>query len=266
MHHGLNNDFLCSACKLSVSFTDDLGKTIQGGGTGFFIQDSLGVFCLLTNRHVVDIDYKRTTGEYKNFKISQVIIDVKYKDTQTGLPTVDDQLLILNINNFIYSNTFENDIACLKDPKVASLTGQEPRLDFWIPFEFLASKEKLDSELVICDFVAFPGFPDWYDKVNKLPILRTGTIASDPRFNYCFSGKFDGDCIAYEAFSYSGSSGSPVFATQKGIKVGSGLSGGGFRELMLIGINAGHLPIQGVYQSHSGISYLYKSYSIIDML
>ncbi len=135
-----------------------------------------------------------------------------------------------------------------------------------MPRQFLASRDKIHEELSVCDFVAFPGYPPWYDKLNNLPILRTGSIASDPRYAYSWTGDDEGDCVAYEAFSYGGSSGSPVFAVQKGFKVGNGLSGGNYRELMLVGINAGHLDTLGPQKHHSGISYFYKSAIILELL
>lgn len=60
------------------------------------------------------------------------------------------------------------------------------------------------------------------------------------------------------------SSGSPVFALQKGLRPGAGISFPGFRDLLFIGINAGHL--QTGINDHSGISYLYKSSSILDVV
>lgn len=266
MDHGLNNDILYSACRVDVGFTDDLGKTRNGSGTAFFIKNAKGDICLITNRHVVDIDYKEKTAKYKDFKLTSIVVHVKDVDPSTGLPTIDNSFSITNFKDVNYHATRENDVACIKILQVMSLTARQPNLEYFIPHTFLATEQALKDKLLICDMVAFPGFPEWYDKRDNRPILRTGTIASDPRFNYSFSGDFDGECIAYEAFSYSGSSGSPVFAIEKGLRVGAGLSGGNFREVMLIGINAGHLPIQNVTQSHSGISYLYKSNIILDLI
>jgi hypothetical protein len=100
--------------------------------------------------------------------------------------------------------------------------------------------------------------------MSERPILRTGTLASDPRYDYSWTNAFKGQCLAYEAFSFGGSSGSPVFALQKGPKPGAGISFPGFRDLMMIGINAGHLPTEN--SGHSGISYLYKSSAIVDLI
>jgi hypothetical protein len=113
----------------------------------------------------------------------------------------------------------------------------------FISYDLIATVEKITNKLSACDFVAYPGFPDWYDKLNNNPIFRSGTISSDPRFNYSHKSEFNGDCIAYEAFSFSGSSGSPVFAIQKGFPVGGAIQTGEnfYSPVMLIGINAGVL-------------------------
>ena len=58
--------------------------------------------------------------------------------------------------------------------------------------------------------------------------------------------------------------GSPVFAVQKGPKPGVGLEFPGFRELKLVGINAGHLKASD--KTHSGISYFYKSTAILEII
>ena len=93
-----------------------------------------------------------------------------------------------------------------------------------------------------------------------------GTIASDPRFDYShIPGGPHASRIAYEGFSTGGASGSPVFATQRGFTVGGNLTAadGFYREVKVIGINAGHFPDQ---IGHSGISYLYKSSAIIELI
>ena len=134
---------------------------------------------------------------------------------------------------------------------------------FFVPINLLATAKDYESQFSVCDFVAFPGFPEWYDKLQQRPILRSGTIASDPRYDYSFVPEYKGECVAYEAFSYGGSSGSPVFAVEKGPKPGPGISFPGFRELKLLGINAGHLNVGSSNPQHSGISYLYKSSAIL---
>ena len=266
MNHGLTNDFLFAACKIDVHFEDDLKKSKTISGTAFFVTNSKGELCLITNRHIVDLDYKQLNSKYKNFKLIQIVVYSKKFNNNTGLPTDSQNFIIINHNELAYSTKIENDVACLKNVKVLNPFQKETIIDFHVEYAMIADRRKLDETLVVCDFVAFPGFPDWYDKKNNSPILRTGTIASYPRFDYSFSGLDDGEVIAYEAFSFDGSNCSPIFALEKGLKLGEGLTGGGHREVMLIGINAGHLPIEGVIESHSGISYFYKSSVILELI
>jgi hypothetical protein len=266
MFYGINNDVLHSACRLEVVFKDDLGKELKGSGTAFFVNLNNGDICLITNRHVVDKNYNQSTSKYKDFKLSRLIIKKKNKDPITGLPTIDIKLRVLDIEGFIFPSNEENDIVCLKNFHVIhTVSSTVPRIDYAVPVDLIASKEKLTETLTISDFVVFPGFPEWFDKRNDLPVMRVGTVASDPRFDYSYSGSNEGDRLAYEAFSFDGSSGSPVFAVPKGIRTGRGIDGGGFRDGMLIGINAGHLQVSGS-QSHSGISYLIKSNVILELL
>ena len=111
-----------------------------------------------------------------------------------------------------------------------------------------------------------PGFPEWYDRQNNTPVFRMGTIASDPRLNYSYVPNAPiADRIAYEGFSTGGASGSPVFSIQRGFQTGDGIkaSEGFYREVKLIGINAGHFNDQ---VGHSGISYMFKSSTILDLI
>ena len=170
-----------------------------------------------------------------------------------------------------------NDIACLTNIKAININGGNTiAIDHYLPHELLASATDFAEKISICDFLAFPGFPEWQDKRTKSPILRTGTISSDPSFDYSYSGEDDGSCVAYEAFSYGGSSGSPIYAVQKGPKPGVGIEFPGFRPLLCVGINAGHLSVnykndgtvieKAIDKPHSGISYFYKSTLILDLI
>ncbi len=87
-------------------------------------------------------------------------------------------------------------------------------------FYHLALEDLADDvyvkQLTPFDVVAFAGFPDEHDKLSERPLVRGGRIASDPRFEFSLQGKAAGHCIAYEAFSHGGASGSPVYAPAKG--------------------------------------------------
>ena len=261
MFHGLDNRYLYVAYQLTCTFVDPTGNKITCTGTGFWVRANDNKMILVTNRHVLDLE--SADVKYAGFKLHQLRVSGKANDPSSGLPDVNCECLIVG-GDLKHSKIPENDIACLVNPSVITLDGSPAmNIEFWISHDLLATGTDFESKFSICDFVAFPGYPEWHDKLQQRPILRTGTIFSDPRYDYSQS-QYMGECVAYEAFSYGGSSGSPVFAVQKGPKPGAGLSFPGFRELKLIGINAGHLPASN--GTHSGISYMYKSSAILDII
>ncbi|WOH63162.1 hypothetical protein [Bradyrhizobium sp. BWA-3-5] len=148
----------------------------------------------------------------------------------------------------------------------STATGEGSMVVTQIGYELLADADML-AKIDVCDLVALPGYPDFYDRNGNRPIMRMGTIASDPESDYCDLGMRPARRIAYEAFSSAGSSGSPVFALAKGMRTGAGLSGGYFRDFCLLGVNAGHLRGRDEMDpSHAGISYCYKSTCIVEAI
>lgn len=260
MFHGLTNQFLYAAYKVSATFADDIGNVMSGTGTCFFVKNKSGDLCLISNRHVFDISYKKDDDSLAKYSLREIEISGKRGSPGDNIPESDLSFSI--VPNVKFSGDSNNDIACIK--KIIPLRGNDIRIDYFIPYSFLATEADFQKRLMICDFLAFPGFPEWYDKHENRPILRTGTISSDPRFDYSYGDTVRGECVAYEAFSYSGSSGSPVFAVQKGPQPGAGIVFPGFRDLLLVGINAGHLKTTD--KTHSGISYLYKSTAIAQVI
>ena len=264
MFHGLNSEFLYSAYKVEVEFADDIGNVKLCSGTGFFIKNSKNELCLITNRHVLDITYKyEGEKDLIGYKLFSVTVKGKGKKHSTGKPDQEVKLVLAAFNLKFDPNP-NNDIACLVQPQIQANASVNPTIDYFLPKKILATQKNFQDDILICDFLAFPGYPPWYDSINMRPILRTGTISSDPSYDYQYKQVVSGDCVAYEAFSFDGSSGSPIFAIQKGPKPGAAISFPGYRELMFVGINAGHLRTSK--DEHSGISYFYKSYAILDLI
>ena len=262
MFHGLNNDFLYSAYRIECTFINAAGSSITGSGTGFWVHNSDSKMTLVTNRHVLDTTFRNS--EYEGYTLQKLTVWGKGKNPSTDLPDIRQAFEILD-PDIRYSHTLENDVACIIDPQVRPLhRNVEAEVSFWIPRGFLATREDFTSQFSVCDFVAFPGYPEWYDRRQQRPILRIGAIASDPRYDYSPSDTSMGECIAYEAFSTSGNSGSPVFALEKGPRPGPGLEFPGFRELKMIGVNAGHLKANS--GTHMRVSYMYKSSAILDII
>lgn len=251
MFHQPPKNFLYSAHKIVVRLSDDCGTTKNGSGTGFFIELEPNVVAFITNRHVLEPDYK--DAKYRNFGITSIEV--------SGYQPNDSQFsLSLKLNQMYYTHDdSQNDIACIVQPHSdpAKDTGNQQSL-FRFTMDHLAREDVFQSSLHPFDELAFSGYPRQHDKGSGRPILRGGRVASDPRYDYSHTGNYDGECVAYEGFSSEGASGSPVFAPPRG-SAGIANSRHGF----LVGINAGHLTEN---YGHSGISYFYKSTAIIKLL
>lgn len=258
MIHGINNTFLYSAKKIIAKWSNG-NDVLELRGTGFFLEKD-GELIFVTNRHVVEPGY--SDANYKDFKVIDFKFECLNSDVDGGTPQKLAIMSIVNHDGFVFHSNPYNDVACLKNVQVENCTP----VSFAIPYTLLATDEWISQKLSVCDSIAYPGFPEWFDRQNNTPIFRMGTIASDPRLNYSYlpSGPI-ASRIAYEGFSTGGASGSPVFAIQRGFPVGGAISASEdfYREVKLIGINAGHFKDQ---DGHSGISYLYKSSVIHDII
>ena len=199
-------------------------------GTGFFVQKDDDIF-LITNRHVAELPYAHP--EYAGATLSEFLCKGYECMTAESLPEKYGTLKIANADKFVYHPNRLNDIACLKNPQCVMTSTTTSSISLPIPFSMLATEEQLNNKLCVCDRIAYPGFPEWYDKKNQTPIFRMGTIASDPRLGYSRQvGSPPVDRVAYEGFSSNGASGSPVFAIQKGfrLQVGETLIDDFYRE------------------------------------
>jgi len=256
--HGLNNNFLYSAKKVIAKWEDGANR-VEIRGTGFFVQKDNDII-FVTNRHVVEPGY--SDPKYAGYTVIEFTIESFQSFSDKGHPKGLNSASVVNTTDFKFHSNPYNDVACIKNIQVTGgLTINLP-----IPYSFLATQEWLSDKLSVCDSIAYPGFPEWYDRQNNTPIFRMGTIASDPRLDYShIPGAPIAARIAYEGFSSGGASGSPVFAVQRGFPVGGAISAPEdfYREVKLIGINAGHFSDE---VGHSGISYLYKSSVIHDII
>lgn len=247
--------FLYSAYKIVTQFVDDIGSTpISVQGTAFVIALGAGELAIVTNRHVIDADYKRLTPEYKYFKPASITITGRRDDDSLYRFSVDPTSPIH------HSHSYSDDVAVLISPRCQVIENMSTMTLFYhFALEDLADDKFFMSELEPFDVVAFAGFPEEHDKLFERPVIRGGRVASDPRFDFSVGGKAAGRCIAYETFSREGSSGSPVFAPAKGFQ---GLPWA--RPGRLIGINAGHLNNQ--LGQHTKLSYFYRSTVILEIL
>lgn len=240
-------NFLYSAYKIKTKHSDGQ-KTFEGTATGFLLDIGNGIAWIITNRHVIDIDYNKPTPKYKDFKlVSLELTGRKPDDTEYTIPIVPDTQIFFHKN-------YNNDVAMILPNSPSS---DKQNFDWHFNLNHLASKD-IFKQIIPYDVICFSGFPKMHDKFMGRPILRSGRIASDPQFNYSWDENNRGDCVAYEGFSSPGASGSPIFATSRGLP-----NINNSRGAYLIGVNAGHVPSD---IGHSGISFFYKSTVIHDII
>lgn len=246
--------FLYSAYKVVTHFADDVGTPKSVQGTAFVIAIGSGDLAIVTNRHVIDLDYKEPTAKYKNFTLKSIVMTGRRDDDSLYRFSIDPT------SSVFYSQDVLDDVGVFMRPKCQAIENMpDMKLFYHFALEDLADENFLRSELAPFDVVAFAGFPEEHDRLAERPLIRGGRIASDPKFDFSLQGKAAGRCIAYEAFSHGGASGSPVYAPAKGFQ---GMSGA--RNGRLVGINAGHLNRE--MGQHTGLSYFYRSTVILEIL
>jgi hypothetical protein len=258
MFHSPKKIVLYTAYRIDVEHATAAGDTKTINGTAFYVQKGSDLF-LITNRHNVDAPMKDI--KYAGYKPTGLKLSGYFGGEHLVAELVRQELSIG------YPPNNDEDVAAiyLTDVQFAVRPSKDMTATF-INYNSLATDEAL-TQIDICDMVAVPGYPDFYDRNGDRPIMRMGTVASDPNSDYRDSGMPPARRIAYEAFSSAGSSGSPVFALEKGFRVGPGLSGGYHRDLLLLGVNAGHLAGRDEMNSnHAGISYCFKSSCIMDAI
>ena len=168
-------------------------------GTGFFYLASVGLseddvrskLLLISNRHVLKegrgtmaltLNRKKEDGT-PNHGVTRTFTYDRFMDLYIGHPDDSVDLACVDVSGITHSD------ACVKH------IGEQ----FLTPIDY--EKVALGSE------VLFVGFPDdYYDKVNNLPLLRRGTLASMPDVDFRGRGE-----VVIDAQVFQGSSGSPVF-------------------------------------------------------
>lgn len=253
MFHQPPTNFLYSAYLLRATFSKDHDKDIHCTATGFVIEAN-GKGWIVTNRHAIDIDYRKQTPKYKGYNLSELTITGRRPDETTYTLKIHQEA------KFYHHSEYENDLVVI-EPFIENLK-ENDKLHWHFGLEHLPTTEIMANQIQPYDTICYTGFPDQYDKFSGRPILRSGHIASDPRYNYSYDNSYQGQLVAYEGFSSSGASGSPVFTPPRGAH---GMPNS--RDGYLVGINSGHLTNKDTNpETHSGISYFYKSTLIKEIL
>lgn len=261
MYHPIPREWLLATNKIEVSFVGTNTNTKRLHGSGFWVMTETNEPVFVTNRHVVDPAYYDPKYIPEKFEIAEIA--VQFCTTTTSFVGSVGQATVW------LPSDLDIDIAILRNvtwsEKVAGAVAP-------VGLSMIANADYFRTELDWGDQVSFASYQYWRDTANGHPILRTGIVSSDPRRNYEFGDLRRRGVLLLEAFSFAGSSGSPVFANAKGVLVDPTMfSGGNFRAAKLIGVMAGHHKVRdssagGLFDEHSGLSYCHKSDLLLELL
>jgi hypothetical protein len=260
--------FLYAAYRLRAGHVGADGSKRDVFGTCFYVRAGADIF-LVSNRHLLFLAWAHE--KYAGFRPDSLAIggyfgvdqyaecDFAGQQLRFGVPLNEtEDVVAVRMTGVHFA--FRRRRKPGEDPGVRT-AGLSP---IALGIEMLAEAGDFDR-LNPGDMVAFPSYPELYDHNGARPILRTGTIASDPLSDYGAKGLPPGRRLAYDAHSTQGSSGSPVFAVIDSGKTGMPAND---REAIVVGINAGHLvgdePRIGTI--HAGLSFAYKSACILEAI
>jgi hypothetical protein len=303
MDTGFGATQLYSACRLTLTHyyepNDYTPKPLFG--TGFLVEfpepdNRLG---LITNRHLVDIPWAKPEREgttiksikvemwqSRSLRIAFMISDPKPKPLYHDDESIDIAVIpfIPEMDPTIPGALYDKIENVFPDLETDTLM-----FHHGLSWQYLLTCEELWPQLEAGEFVSFPGYPMWYDRLQTRPVLRSGVIASDPQTNYRFHEgeptNTDGNQqVLFDAFSTNGNSGSPVFVAQRGIppfplqiktgpddsspRTAAQLAFSGYHRSFLIGINAGHFnDLDSDWpDDHAGLSRMHKLSAIMEIL
>lgn len=264
----MNDAFLNST--VLVIFSVEPNKTSSGTGFMMFkeIEPGKGHIFLVTNAHAIppegstrniSIRVMTKSGETVAVKLLDIPVlgaDGKYLDTVRIHPKKGFDVVAINITESVIKENIQA---------------------AWIPYDLLATKDKLKAEgITVGDEIFLLGYPAAiFDPRNVHPILREGVIASVPTEDYAFNealkkkfglpDRIDGFLI--DANVFPGSSGSVVILKQQPTTIGprgETVISGAKKIPYVLGIVSGSIPIEdtalgSVQRMGLGVVYSYDA-------
>jgi len=131
---------------------------------------------------VIDREFRPNGEKYKGYVPRTLEVSGKVLDDK-GLPTVDVNTRVVGFRSF-WLDDDRTDVALLTDLGIEEARAVPLGL---MPEDILASPQHMAS-LVVGAAIGIPGYVDGHDVLANRPILRSGIIASDPRFPYAIDG------------------------------------------------------------------------------
>ena len=256
---GVRTRWLYLALRLIAVIGRHDGSTYTRLGTGFVVRRTSGELALVTARHVVDPRWTRRVGE------ELLALRVEgFCQAEDDAPAVPYEALNDHPVVFVSANDAA-DVAWLTLNGFRTTDASNIVVQPHIDESLIAAEKDFGVDIAAGDFFVAPGYVSLPDTELVRPIFMMGVIAADPRHPAVITSTKSGDpgareVVLYQALSRGGLSGAPVLATQRGIKLGGGLTGPAHRELRLAGVNGGHYDQGGV---PLGYSYFIRSSEIL---
>lgn len=203
-----------------------LGGKSVAIGTGFFYRNEKGFIFLATNYHVIT-GLSPTDKTTKTVHGDEVVIQLRDKEGKAYNEHIP--LFIRDSHNWLEHPTDdEADIVLIPLPQ---------KLLDNADFKCISKETTLNNLLLHPSSpVVMIGYPHGYrDSVNNLPIWKTGSLASEPEYD--FDGK---KVIVIDISAFPGMSGSPAFYVSHGgysTKNGDVFMGGGM-DVHFLGVYA----------------------------
>ena len=205
-------------------------------GTAFIVRRQ-GKLYFVTNRHVLDYNYKRentvSSVELKSVEIrgyaqpsdlSRPTVPWTYAQEASGVTFHPDKSTDLAV--------ISAQVDSIKPPLLLGyLIGATPNI---FESDWLALESEIDL-LMPGEEVFIVGFPGLAGESER-PVLVSGIISSDPRYPAVFgNAKNLGNAVLCQSYSWQGMSGAPVLGFSESIG-----------KTKIIGINAGHVGGSGI--------------------
>lgn len=277
MNSGVDHRHFYSAVRVAASYKFADGQPDTKSGTGFLVQVKGGSddCVIVSNRHIFDRAWTEPLWEGAELTLD---IDIWLDRESRFTCKIVAPRVYVHCDETIDVAAVPFHRILVTKPGLGDIT-----VNSALPWEFIAQAQQNWELIEPSEAVYFPGYPEWYDRSEGRPIMRTGAIVSDPRFDY---RRYDGAPsqndgnrqILFEAFSTDGNSGSPVFVAQRGMPSSAHIKYNGvYHPSLLVGINAGHMQIKGdpvqdakghihLTNWHVGLSRMFKTSAIADVV
>lgn len=266
----LNPNIAYGVSRIRSIFRDGIGVMEERSlGTGFWVKVG-NTFAFVTNAHNVDPGYKHPA--LTGLRLSEVEIELRATGpTEAGMFT--KFFRVANAAASLFQSR-DADCALFWNPQLADYDSAEYAVSFAFNQEYLADQTWFSTKLQIMDEIFFLGFPvvggrNWFDDNTRLPIARSAIFACFPGFPFEHEDIRTTDTLLVSGLSFSGSSGSPAFVPERGIRPGGDLVDASYRPAKLAGLMSGHWwedAVEPPLLRHSGLSYLTRSTSILSLL